>query len=158
MVLPSFTIVNIFLNPSWITFRSNCHGHPKSRWLPYIRTTSHITSSEYFLIANTIDTCIVTFTHHIHSTIAILPRMLNTTQIQFSHKSIISYISTTTSINYHATYLVLDVASSVKYVFCCWSTSSSLIWMFSANLITKASPSRKFHSLFYLLFRRTFIN
>jgi hypothetical protein len=43
--------------------------------------------------------------------------MLNTTQIQFLHNSITSYISTTTSIDYHATYLVLDVTSSVKYVF-----------------------------------------
>jgi hypothetical protein len=43
--------------------------------------------------------------------------MLNTTQIQFPHKSITSYISTTISINYHVTYLVLDLASSVKYVF-----------------------------------------
>jgi hypothetical protein len=43
--------------------------------------------------------------------------MLNTTQIQFLHKSITRYISTTTSIDYHATYLVLDVTSSVKYVF-----------------------------------------
>jgi hypothetical protein len=43
--------------------------------------------------------------------------MLNITQIQFLHKSITSYISTTTSIDYHATYLVLDVTSSVKYVF-----------------------------------------
>ena len=48
---------------------------------------------------------------------SIKPRMLNTTQIQFLHKSITSNISTTTSINYHATYLVLDVTSSVKYIF-----------------------------------------
>jgi hypothetical protein len=80
-------------------------------------TTSHITSLEYFLIANTIDTCLVTFTIFIQPLQPIRPRMLNTTHIQFPHKSITSYIITTTSINYHATYLVLDLTSSVKYVF-----------------------------------------
>jgi len=44
-------------------------------------------------------------------------RIYNTTQIQFLHKSITSNISTATSINYHAIYLVLDMTSSVKYVF-----------------------------------------
>jgi hypothetical protein len=112
-------IVNLFLNPSWITFRSNCHGRPKSTWLACIRTTSYITSSEYFPIANTINICLVTFTslHSFNQCKSIRPRIFNTTQIQFLHKSITIYISTTTSINYHATYLVLDMTSSVKYVF-----------------------------------------
>jgi predicted P-loop ATPase len=57
------------------------------------------------------------FTTFIQPLQSIRPRMLNTTQIQFIHKSITRYISTTTSIDYHATYLVLNVTSSVKYIF-----------------------------------------
>jgi len=49
-------------NPSWIAFRLNCYGCPKSRWLACIRTTSHIMSSKYFLVANAIDTFLVTLT------------------------------------------------------------------------------------------------
>jgi hypothetical protein len=118
MVLPSFTIGNLFLNPSWIAFRSNFHGHPKSNWLACIGTFTHnliriLPNSKHnkYLLSNLhFNTCI----QPLQST---RPRMLNTTQIQFLHKSTTSYISTTTSIDYHATYLVLDVTSSVKYVF-----------------------------------------
>ena len=57
------------------------------------------------------------FTTFIQLLQSITPRMLNITQIQFLHKSITSYINTTTFINYHVKYLVLDVTLSVKYVF-----------------------------------------
>jgi hypothetical protein len=67
--------------------------------------------------------------------------MRNTTQIKFPHKSITSYISTTTFINYHATYIVLELASSVKYIFPLLIDIIFFICMFSVHLITKASPT-----------------
>jgi len=90
--------------------------------------TSHITSSEINITHNLIrifpnrkhNQCLLS---NLHLTTFIQPlqsirlMMLNTTLIQFLHKSITSYISTTTSIIYRATYLVLDVPSSVKYIF-----------------------------------------
>jgi hypothetical protein len=42
-------------------------------------------------------------------------RMLHNIQIQFPNKSSTSDIGTTTSINYHITYLILDVTPSVRY-------------------------------------------
>jgi len=50
-----------------------------------------------------VEESITTFIQPLQS---IMPMMLTTTQIQFLHKSITSYISTTTSIDYHATYLI----------------------------------------------------
>jgi hypothetical protein len=31
MLLPSFTIVNLFLNPLWIALQLNYYGHPRSK-------------------------------------------------------------------------------------------------------------------------------
>jgi hypothetical protein len=61
MVLPSFTMVNLFLTPSWIVFLSYCHGLPNKMWLACISTTSNRTSSTYFPIENGTTTCLVTF-------------------------------------------------------------------------------------------------
>ena len=62
MVLFSFTKECLFLNPSWLTFLSNCQGLPNKMWPTCIGTTSQSTLSLYLLIEKVSSTCLFTLT------------------------------------------------------------------------------------------------
>ena len=62
MVLPPFTKLYMFLNPSCVTLLSYYHGLPNKIWPAFIGTTSQSTSSRYFLIEKVTNTYLSTLT------------------------------------------------------------------------------------------------
>lgn len=125
----------IFLNSSCLVFLSNYQRRLNNRWIVYIETTSHKTSTLYFptkkgnqnLFNNSYFT---TFSQPLKF---IRPFMCISVNILFSNKYNTSNINITLTINNHTTYLVTYVASSMDDVL-----------YLLLYIITKTFPSTKY--------------